>query len=90
MKSKCTGCGVCCKLFIINLNKKESESGFYKTEGGNFLAQNEDGSCVYLKNNSCLIHHKRPLVCRRFFCTSKSKRFVKMIRLIEKKRLMTT
>lgn len=102
MKNKCIGCGVCCKLFLINLNKEEYESDFYKTMfgsfekinnffearkcGANFLAQNKDDSCVYLKNNSCTVHHKRPLVCRRFFCFSKSKRFKDMIRLIEKKR----
>jgi len=101
MKKKCSGCGVCCQLFLINLNKKEYESGFYKTMFGNFkitdtfrqaqkyganiLAQNEDGSCVYLKNNSCLIYLERPQVCRRFFCTSKSKRFKEMIRQIEEK-----
>ncbi len=105
-RNKCTSCGVCCKLFLINLNNEEYESGLYKTifgsfgitnhfsearaYGANFLAQNKDDSCVYLKNNSCLIHHKRPFVCRRFFCTSKSKRFVNMIRLIEKKRSITT
>lgn len=102
MKNKCTGCGVCCQLFLINLNRKEYESGFYKTMfgsfkvtgnfpeaekyGANLLAQNKDGDCIYLKNNSCLIHDQRPQVCRRFFCTSKSKRFAEMIRMIEKKR----
>jgi len=51
--------------------------------GANLLAQNKDGSCFYLKNHSCRIHQSRPAVCRQFFCSSKSKGFQNMIRLIE-------
>jgi Fe-S-cluster containining protein len=89
-------------LFLVNLNETEYKSGRYKTifekfgikenfseaqkYGFNILAQNKDGSCVYLKNNSCQIHKDRPQVCRIFFCTSKSKKFEKMRQLIEKER----
>lgn len=46
--------------------------------GANFVAKKEDGpegapfggSCVYLKDNSCIIHAKRPGVCRDYFCNS--------------------
>jgi len=85
MKKKCIGCGVCCQLFLINLNKKEYESGKYQTifknfkitdtfskagkYGANILAQNKEGRCIYLKNNSCSIHLERPQACREFFCT---------------------
>jgi Fe-S-cluster containining protein len=32
MGHKCQGCGVCCKLFLINLTEKEYKSGDYKTQ----------------------------------------------------------
>jgi Fe-S-cluster containining protein len=91
-------CGLCCKLFLINLNKEEYLSGEYETQfqefnlkddfgiiekyGGNILSQKKDGSCIYLKNNLCSIHEKRPQVCRNFDCNSKLKKFKKMIRTI--------
>ena len=83
---KCSQCGVCCKLFVINLNKEEYNSKKYKTVfeefghfpwkeaemiGANLLVQKEDGkTCVYLEDNKCSIHKKRPIVCRNFYCTS--------------------
>ncbi len=102
MSYKCSQCGLCCSLFLINLTKEECQSGKYKTQfeefgliddfneaskiGGNFLKQKEDGSCVYLNDNKCSIHQTRPQVCKEFFCSSKKKRFQGMIRQIEKKR----
>jgi Fe-S-cluster containining protein len=91
-------CGLCCKLFLINLSEEEYKSGRYKTMfeefekvkdfsenkkyGINLLAQKEDGSCIYLLNNSCKIHKKRPQVCREFFCASKNKKYKKMQEII--------
>jgi len=102
MEKKCSKCGLCCKLFLINLSKAEYQSGKYKTIfmkfakiksyakaqscGANLLAQKKDGSCIYLKDKLCAIHDNRPRACRDFFCTSKSKRFKGMIELIETKR----
>lgn len=96
----CSQCGVCCKLFFINLNKTEYQSGKYETIlgsdpkllnftqaskcGANFLAKKANGSCIYLKNNSCDIHTTRPKVCRAFFCGSKDKRFESMRQLVAK------
>ena len=56
---KCSQCGVCCKLFVINLNEEEYKSGRFKTVfekfgfvdnfaeaeliGAHLLAQKEDG-----------------------------------------------
>jgi len=96
-------CGVCCKLFLINLSEEEYCSGNYKTVsdnfefddefidiksyGGNILIQNDDGSCIYQKDNKCSIHKKRPIVCRNFYCTSKNKRFKSMIEKINKNKL---
>lgn len=98
--NKCDQCGTCCKIFYINLNEIEYNSKQYKTVfsdevvfddfteagecGANFLDKNDDGSCIYLKDNSCSIHAKRPQVCRAFFCDSKDKEFDEMHRLIAK------
>jgi Fe-S-cluster containining protein len=98
MVNKCSGCGVCCKLFLINLSKKEFRSNKYKTQfknlkpmtfakaascGANILEQKDDGSCFYLKNNKCSIHNIRPVACKNFFCTSKNKAFKEMIKDIK-------
>ncbi len=95
----CSQCGICCRLFLINLTQKEWMSSDYKTElkefdlnndfntvqnyGGNILSQKKDGSCIYLNNNLCSIHKKRPRSCRNFFCSSTSKKFKGMIRMIQ-------
>jgi len=99
----CSQCGICCQLFLINLTQKEWLSGKYKTQfkefglnndfnivqryGGNLLRQKKDGSCVYLKNNLCSIHQKRPQACREFFCGSKLKKFKGMIKIINRRKL---
>ncbi len=99
LKYSCSQCGICCRLFLINLTKEEYVSGQYDTEfkkfdrekdfgilqqyGGNILSQKKDGSCIYLKNNLCSIHKKRPLSCRDFICSSKIKKFKKMISMIK-------
>jgi len=99
MVNKCSLCGLCCRLFLVNLNKEEYRSGKYKTElgkfgliknfrkasacGANILKQKKDGSCVYLKGNKCSIHKTRPQVCKDFFCASKLKKFKKMIEQIK-------
>lgn len=101
MINNCNGCGLCCRFFLINLSKEEYESGdcqtmfeeygvmedFEKAEecGVNFLAQKSDGSCIYLVENKCSIHDKRPKVCRDFFCTSKKKEFEGMVKIIREK-----
>lgn len=99
MTFKCSQCGLCCKLFLINLSEKEYLSGKFNTQlqkfdiisnfrkavscGANILAQKSGGSCIYLENNNCSIHKTRPQVCRKFFCTSKAKQFKEMIEQIE-------
>jgi Fe-S-cluster containining protein len=102
MTDKYSGCGLCCRLFLVNLTEEEYRSGKYRTQfeafgviddfqratmcGANILKQKEDGNCIYLAGNTCSIYKIRPQVCREFFCTSKLKKFKKMIALIEKKR----
>lgn len=98
----CSQCGICCRLFLINLTYKEWLSGRYKTQlkefvldmdfdtvqryGGNILSQKKDGSCIYLGNNLCSIHKRRPQACKDFFCFPISNKFKGMISLIKKRR----
>jgi len=95
---KCEGCGICCKLFLINLTEKEYFSGKYKTQfrefeviddfskaeecGANIIEQKDDESCIYLKDKKCSIHLKRPEACKAFFCDSKDSKFKGMIKEI--------
>lgn len=99
MTNSCNGCGLCCRLFLINLNKEEYQSGQYRTMfagldpitdfalakdcGANLLAKKADGGCVYLDGNLCGIHETRPKVCRDFFCTSRAKKFAGMVKIIK-------
>jgi len=101
-KHTCTQCGLCCQLFLINLNESEYRSGAYQTIfgdlekfddfdeakacGANLLDQQVDGSCIYLAGGKCSIHERRPLVCRDFFCTGDEPRFAEMRRVIEEAR----
>ena len=94
---KCSQCGVCCKIFLINLTEDEYKSGRYKTMfdeyiddfekvemvGANILSQNKDEECIYLKDNKCSIHKERPRSCMNFFCDSKEDGFQKMIEEIQ-------
>lgn len=100
--NECNQCGECCKLFFINLDENEYKSGKFETIfndissiedfsdavacGANFLAKNEDGDCIYLENNSCSIHTRRPQVCREFFCNSKTDKYAGMRSIIDENR----
>lgn len=107
MINKCSQCGLCCRLFLVNLAEEEYLSGKYRTQleefglindfdkaaacGANILKQKKDGDCIYLRENKCSIHKIRPQICREFFCTSKLKKFRKMIKqigIIKKKMLI--
>jgi len=95
----CSQCGICCKLFLINLTKEEYLSKKYKTQfeefgltkdfqeaemtGANIITQKKDGSCIYQKDGKCSIHDKRPEACRAFFCDSKDVKLAGMIRIIK-------
>ena len=100
ISDKCSECGECCKLFLIDLNEEEYRSRVFKTQfdrfgfiedfnqaeecGANILEQDSEGCCIYLKDGKCSIHETRPEACREFFCTSKDERFKKMIGMINK------
>ena len=98
----CSQCGVCCKLFVINLKEEEYNSKKYQTVfqefghfdweeaemiGANLLMQKEDGqSCIYLKDNKCSIHLIRPKVCSAFFCESKEEWCQDMVEKIKEEK----
>lgn len=91
---KCEMCGICCKLFLINLTEEEYISGNYRTMneefgifndfeeaqkyGLHFLVKKENGNCIYLINNKCRIHEIRPEACRNFFCEGSEPEFEEM------------
>ncbi len=103
---KCDACGVCCKLFLINLTEEEYKSGKYKTQfqvfgqvdnfieaeqdAANIIEQKEDGSCIYLENGKCSIHETRPQSCRKFFCSSKDEKYKTMIERVNRVKQATT
>lgn len=98
----CDSCGVCCELFLININEKEYRSHKFRTQleefgfidnfqeaescGANIIEQKKDGSCIYLEDNKCSIHLDRPAVCRNFFCDSEDGEFQGMIQDITDKK----
>ena len=102
MTNWCKSCGKCCRLFMINLSREEYISGKYRTMfekegkiddfkqaascGANFLAKKDDGSCVYLEEGKCSIHNDRPTVCRKFFCTTKAKKYQGMVKIIREEK----
>jgi len=101
-KSGCSMCGLCCRLFLINLNAEEYYSGDYLTVfdylepindfalasecGANILKQNDDGGCIYLESEKCSIHERRPIVCREFYCTGTETEYAGMREIIAKAR----
>ena len=96
MEDKCSECGECCKLFLINLTEEEYKSKEFKTQfdkfdfiedfnlaeecGANILEQDSKGACIYLEDGRCSIHQQRPEACREFFCTSKDEKYAGMIK----------
>jgi Fe-S-cluster containining protein len=73
----CHRCITCCRYKSIQLNPYEidrlsarlriSTTEFIRrhtTNGGTILKFNDDGACVFLKDDGCGVHADRPLVCR--------------------------
>ena len=69
----CGSCTACCRsAFDLTLNAKDDPSQ-YETEIGRMtglpsLKKTADGACVYLKNDGCSIHDRRPITCQKFDC----------------------
>jgi uncharacterized protein len=64
----CEAC--CCRLEVMLLTETGVPDYYIATDkwGGRSMAQLDDGWCAALNRNNltCMIYHKRPLVCREF------------------------
>jgi len=56
-KTDCLACANCCRNATARLQEREE---------GLLLKRHEDGSCVFLNGNECLIYRHRPTACRHF------------------------
>ena len=81
-KTECLSCANCCRSATARLQEREIESvakgagmrvnDFMEecveesADEGMILRRNEDGSCVFLHGNECLIYRHRPTACRHF------------------------
>jgi len=69
---RCTLCGNCCRLRIINLTKEDinrlqaAGKKDYIAVGGEPRLKRVNGKCIFLKDDRCLVHEHRPKVCREF------------------------
>lgn len=77
----CTHCGRCCmdaegwdrRVLLLEKDvtrlEEAGEQGFHEqTDGGRFVAvmKKEDGRCVFLEENGCMVYENRPLLCRMY------------------------
>lgn len=72
----CKNCrGTCCKIGGTDFTRKEKDQVlrkgfpdyFRKISNNHYEARGKNGVCPYLKkDNSCLIHEVRPLLCRKW------------------------
>lgn len=66
----CGNCSACCYQLVL-LTENDVRA-IYDTEelapGMFFLKRTVNGACIYLKDNKCSIHNRRPQVCRAFDC----------------------
>lgn len=81
-KTDCLACANCCRNATARLQERELEAvakgagmrlkDFLRdcveesAEEGLILKRHEDGSCVFLNGNECLIYRHRPTACRHF------------------------
>ena len=69
---RCTMCGNCCRLRIINLAKEDivrlqaAGNKDFVAAGGEPRLRRVRGKCIFLKDDRCLVHEHRPKVCREF------------------------
>ncbi len=64
----CGRCRECCKGFrVLDIEDADMYEVFWK-EGVSYLAQKENGDCIYLRDEGCSIYETRPQECRDFDC----------------------
>lgn len=69
---------ICCRYRpYYNAEVKPSELGKFKSEYIEtqqlHVLQHENGDCVYLNDNSCLVHNDKPDTCREWHCSPEGK-----------------
>lgn len=66
----CGDCRACCRHDRVMLGREDDPRSYrWHLEGGHaVLDRNADGTCVYLGERGCTIHHRAPAICRRFDC----------------------
>ncbi len=69
------GCGICCELQSVSMIEAFSIWQALSNTGL-ITAQPTNQSCVFLKNDSCLIYTARPVICRTHGLAIKSKEFI--------------
>jgi Fe-S-cluster containining protein len=71
-KFKCLMCSNCCRFRVIPITKediKRLEDAGYKdfyVGGDEVRIKRINGRCMFLKDDRCSVHEKRPDVCRSF------------------------
>ncbi len=86
----CGSCRACCRGEAIMLFPADGDLiETYQTFDGinpinghaaKFVAQKENGDCVYLGAEGCAIHARAPAICRKFDCAGLYRRFMEMPR----------
>lgn len=68
----CGTCVECCKGDAIFMHPEcGDDPSQYQTEwyeGREILAHKPNGDCIYLGENGCTIHERRPTICRELDC----------------------
>lgn len=68
----CGDCVSCCTHVKIDLYPPHDDPALFETHtdanGRVTLAQQDDGSCWYLRDTKCTIYDRRPATCRSFDC----------------------
>ncbi|MCU7830318.1 MAG: YkgJ family cysteine cluster protein [Candidatus Thiodiazotropha sp. (ex Myrtea sp. 'scaly one' KF741663)] len=70
----CDGCpSLCCRNDCITLqphevNKFKSEQHYFQSNELMVAHKEDDGSCVYLTDEGCSVHHDKPAACAAFDC----------------------
>lgn len=68
----CDGCVTCCQMDQVFIHPELGDrAAEYETEeyaGRRILAHKPNGDCVYLGDAGCIIHERRPAICRELDC----------------------
>ena len=73
MNVPCEGCVLCCRGDAIRLLPEDDISQYEIVPHVHYLDEwmldhKKNGDCIYLDENGCSIHPRRPLMCREMDC----------------------